>query len=1113
MSTDHDPSPEVGRGQLPGGLTHGTGGHRTGPERNARTLTAVLRDDDGRRAGGLPYALTGGGNVDAGTVALRVGSAAITPLVRKLFRKEQPGAGLVAEPVRIGSLVSFRGEKRALTVDDLEKLVWRLLERAVAAAGPHDTPAPGEHEAVVRSLALSLYRLGDLEMDDVQAVALGPEKLAATLSARPHDLLSEDADQLHDQLLQVACLHIIDFFTRRSTFVARTLVEEARQTRRLVEAIDSLTQRLPTRYTEDAGFEERYRRHLVQRHGRLTVFGIEVDDDWPLDEAYLSLEAVDGKTQRTDTEASADHGRPADRPERAEQALAGRERVLLRGVAGAGKTTLVQWLAVTTAERRPSRDLAHLFGRVPFVLPLRSLTRAGRELPTPSDFLTAVGCPHTAPSGWAERVLTAGRALLLVDGIDEVPESQRDGTRRWLRDLLREFPGNVWLVTARPSAVRENWLGADEFHELSLTPMNGEDVTTFINRWHAAAGNAQEEADRLIATVRSRQDLSRLATNPLMCALICALHRTSRGFLPRGREELYEAGLRMLLERRDLQRSIDDGVQMDYRSQVLLLERLAYWLIRNGHSQMDREDAIALIDQTLPAMNRAVVTASSAEEVYRRLLTRSGLLREPAEGVVDFVHRTFQDYLAARAVIEHRDFSLLVRNAHLDQWEDVVRMAVAHGRPHERGRLLTQLLRRGDKVGRHRVRLHLLAAACLEHATELDPEVRQEVELRAAALLPPRTYSEAKALAEVGHVTLELLPGPEGLTEHEAAAVVCAAALVGTDTALPKLAEYRDHPSPNVRNVILSEWGEFDHARYQKAILSGLSLEGRPHLLVRTHTELAAFSHFPPHPYVALFGPFTGPEITRALCDKNIEELSLSCERLTHLDFLQAYRHLGRLSLIDGPMVADLSPVVELPLRELLLRQLPRMSDYHCLNALTGLRKLFVGDGMTCRDLDALPTTAPLEDLGVPSTVTDLTPLREFWPALTTLRLNDPDEAPLPPPPSGLRTLADMPSLSTLAFSARLVGAFATAGAAFPRIESLRLVDVEDGHDLAEVVAAFPGLRELALAAGERPATVDAAPLHGIGTLRSVEALGTVRLVNTARVSQASVRQPPESRY
>ncbi|MFH9089199.1 NACHT domain-containing protein [Streptomyces sp. NPDC017673] len=1051
--------------------------------------------------------------MDAGTVALRLGSAAMTPLVRKLFRNDQPGAGLVAEPVRIGSLVSFRGEKRSLTIGDLEKLVRRLLERAVSAAGPHDTPAVGEHEAVVRSLALSLYRLGDLEMDDVQAVALGPEKLAAALSARPHNLLSYDAEQLHDQLLQVACLHIIDFFTRRSTFVARTLVEEARQTRRLVEAVDSLIQRLPTQRTEDADFEERYRRHLVHRHGRLTIFGIEVDDEWPLDDAYLSLETVDGKAQQANIEAAGEHGRPAARPERAERALAGRGRVLLRGVAGAGKTTLVQWLAVTTAECRPSRNLAHLFGRVPFVLPLRSLTRAGRELPVPSDFLTVVGCPHTAPTGWTERVLTAGRALLLVDGIDEVPESQRDGTRRWLRNLLREFPGNVWLVTARPSAVRENWLEADEFHELSLAPMNGEDVTTFIKRWHVAAGSDQEEADLLITAVRSRQDLSRLASNPLMCGLICALHRTSRGFLPRGREELYEAGLRMLLERRDLQRSIDDGMWMDYRSQVLLLERLAYWLIRNGHSQMDREDAVALIDQVLPAMNRDVVTSASAEEVYRRLLTRSGLLREPAEGVVDFVHRTFQDYLAARAVIEHRDFSLLVRNAHLDQWEDVVRMAVAHGRPHERRRLLTQLIKRGDKVRRHRVRLHLLAAACLEHATELDPEVRQEVELRAAALLPPRTYDEAKVLAEVGHVALELLPGPEGLTAREASAVVYTATLVGSDAALPKLAEFRDHPSPSVSNLILSGWGDFDHTRYQKAILSGLSLEDRPHLQVRTHTELTALSQFPPHPYLALFGPFTDVEITQALRDKHIKELSLSCERLDHLDFLRRYRHLDRLALIEGPMVTDLSPVAELPIHELLLRKLPGVSDYRCLNALTGLRDLYVGDGMICRDLDELPTEVPIEDLGIPSTVTDLTPLRDVWPGLTALRLLESDDVPPPPPPRGLRTLADMPSLTTLVVSARLLRAFAVAGTPFPRVKLLRLMDTEDGQDLAEVATAFPGLEELVLSASKRPATVDVTPLREIGPLRSVEALGTVRLVNADRVHQAPVHQPPESRY
>ncbi|MCC5036017.1 NACHT domain-containing protein [Streptomyces sp. WAC 00631] len=1051
--------------------------------------------------------------MDSVTVALRVGSAAITPLVRKLFRGDQPGAGLVARPVRIGSLVSFRGEKSSLTRRDLEKLVRRLVDRAVDAAGPYENSGFGEHEAVVQALADSLSRLGDLDMDDVQAVALGSEKLAAALSPRRPDGLSSDAERLHHQLLQVSCLHIVDFFAKRSTFVARTLAEEARRTQHLVEAVDLLVQRLPAQYAEDAGFEERYRRHLVHRHGRLTIFGIDIDDDWPLDDAYLSLHTFDSGAQRATAGLESEHGRRAALPQRAEQALAGRERVLLRGVAGAGKTTLVQWLTVTTAEWRPSRDLAHLFGRVPFVLPLRALTRAGRELPVPADFLSAVGCPHTAPPGWAERVLTAGRALLLVDGIDEVPEPQRDGTRRWLRDLLREFPGNACLVTGRPSAIRENWLEAEDFHEMSLAPMSGEDVTTFINRWHVAAGAGQDEADGLVTAVRSRQDLSRLATNPLMCGLICALHRAGRGFLPRGREELYEAGLRMLLERRDRQRSVDDGLRMDFRSQVVLLERLAYWLIRNGHSQMERADAIALIDQALPAMNRDALGTASAEEVYRRLLTRSGLLREPAADVVDFVHRTFQDYLAARAVIEHRDFPLLVRNAHLDQWEDVVRMAVAHARADERKRLLMQLIKRGDKVRKHRVRLHLLAMACLEHATELDPEVRREVEQRAAALLPPRTYEEAQAIAAAGHVALELLPGPDGLTDEEAEAVVSAAALVGTDAALPKLAEFREHPSLAVRGRIFAEWGDFDHARYYAAILSGLPPEDGTRLVVNTRTELAALAGFPDHPSLSLFGDFTESEVVGALRDRQTKELSLSCARLTDLRFLRRYRNLAYLALIESTGITDLSPVAELPLRTLLLRQMPGVRDYRCLDALTGLRSLFVGDGMSCHDLEALPARAPLEDLGIPRTVTDLTGI-QAWPGLTTLRIIDSEDA-ASPLPRGLGVLAGMRSMTTMLVPWSLPRALCDSGTPLPQVETLRLMGPEDGEDLREVVAGFPGLRNLVLSltSAKPPVTVDLAPLREADRLRSVRALGRMQLVNEAAVPQATVCQPPESRY
>lgn len=99
----------------------------------------------------------------------------------------------------------------------------------------------------------------------------------------------------------------------------------------------------------------------------------------------------------------------------------------------------------------------HGNGRIPYVPPLRSLIRAG-ALPAPAAFLTAVNCPPSPPEGWAERVLTAGRTLVLVDGLDEIPAAERHRTRDWLLALVHAFPGNKWLLTSHPTAVRPDWL-------------------------------------------------------------------------------------------------------------------------------------------------------------------------------------------------------------------------------------------------------------------------------------------------------------------------------------------------------------------------------------------------------------------------------------------------------------------------------------------------------------------------------------------------------------------------------------------------------------------------------------------------------------------------------
>ncbi|MGW5734925.1 MULTISPECIES: NACHT domain-containing protein [Streptomyces] len=822
--------------------------------------------------------------VEASALGARIASGVVVPLVKKLFVPDQPGAALVDKPVRISSLVSFSGEKRNVTPKDVEKVADELVRRALKAAGPHDQPVdPADALAVRNALARTLAGLGTLTIEDYEAVALGPEAFASELRARAlvsAFSLSRDAELLYDRLLHTAALHILNFFSQRSTFVARQQLAQTQQLALLVKTVDILLDRLPSQSAEDAAFEARYATHIAARHGTLTIYGLDSGtDEWPLDTAYLSLEAT--------RERSGPGGNGLHVP--AEQVLAQHDQVLLRGVAGSGKTTLVQWLAVTAASRTYEHGLAHLIGRVPFVLPMRRILRPGAELPIPGKFLEAVACPVAGeqPSGWVERVLRARRGVLLVDGIDEIAGERRESARRWLRELARTFPGNLWLVTSRPSAVPEQWLTAAGFGELTLSPMSRHDVATFVRRWYDAAGADEADGASLLQAVRTTTELNRLATNPLMCGMLCALHRDRNGFLPEDRKSLYEAALSMLLERRDRERGLDDpgGVRIPYATQIQLLQRLAWWLIRNSRSEMDLSEALHIIGQALPSLN----LHGDAKEIYNSLLLRSGLLREPADGRVDFLHRTFQDYLGSRLAVQELDFDLLLNNADKDQWEDVVLLAVAHARPKEAEQMLRRLVAQGTP------RSKLLAAAALPYAAEVAPDVRSFVEVGVRLLVPPRSSAEAEQLARAGgELVLSLLPSPEGLDDATARHVVRAACALDGESALNFLIRYRDHPHTDVQRILAASWPRFDRELYAREILAHLPRQAR--VTVRDTEDLRALRAIGGWADIQVVGAYRVEDLTELIVREKLTRLGLEASHpVEGLAWLSVFPNLRRV--------------------------------------------------------------------------------------------------------------------------------------------------------------------------------------------------------------------------
>ncbi|MBD0422478.1 NACHT domain-containing protein [Streptomyces sp. TRM S81-3] len=976
----------------------------------------------------------------------KLASGLVAPLVKKLFVTGGPGAGLVDRPVRLARLVSFRGERRHLGEAEVRKLAGRLVGASLDSPGEPPFP-PGEADAVTDGLTARLLALGDLDMDDVQAVGLGYRELARRLrdgARRSDDGLSTDARYFLDSATEWACLHILEFFTRRSTFVARTLVEQTRGQAELIAKVDELITRTPRPDARDTAFERRYLPYVAEQHDRITIYGIDLRDSpdrWPLEVAYLSLEATTGEDRSALPEERPEPDRTVRVP--AEDAFRTHDRVLLRGDAGSGKTTLVQWLAVTAA-----RD----GDRVPYVLPLRTLVRAG-ALPAPAAFLTAVGCPLTPPEGWAERVLTAGRGLLLVDGLDEIPSADRHRTRDWLLALIRAFPGNRWLLTSRPTAVRPDWLAAEGFHELALTPMRQADVAAFVQRWHAAARAPEYEA-RLLDSLRTKRDLARLATNPLMCGLMCALHRERRGYLPTGRKELYDAALTMLLARRDRERGMGavDGAELGEEAQVELLQRLAYALVLSGRTEMDVATAEGIVERCLPSVASAAGQGDAAT-VLGALLLRSGLLRRPAEGVLEFVHRTFQDYLGARYAVEEGHLDVLAGHAHDTQWEDVIRMAVAHARPGERAVLLRRLLADGT------ARLTLLALACLEHATALDPAVRAEVEARAAALIPPRSKEDAKLLAEAGPLVLELLPGPEGLTDTEAHGVTVTASLLATlepDGAMAVLRRFREHADLDVRRQLVGTWARFEGRAYATEVLDHLDRTDLT-LTCASDAQRLAVAGMRPWSRLEFRGGHRLSDIVSAVPDPAAVEVL----RLVHnpavagLGALSAFGSLRRLVLIECPSARGFEELAPLPLGELVIAQ---AGDLAGLRELGSLRLLSLsgplpGDRLT----DVLPVPAPLEYLFLGRRTTDHTGLRglSHWRTLKVLSLA----------PTATLTAADwaeiarLPLLGCLHLSARLFPFGLGPMPALPGINELRLAGFQGGEDVSGLPARLPGVR------------------------------------------------------
>jgi len=217
--------------------------------------------------------------------------------------------------------------------------------------------------------------------------------------------------------------------------------------------------------------------------------------------------------------------------------------IALLGNPGAGKTTLLRTLAWSEALKPPDQAIR-------WVPVLQNIS----DLFTEGDFLLdhvirRFQQAHHRRRGLHTILETAaqeGKLLLLLDGFDEVPSSQRHVVTEAIREIHKRWKNICIVLSSRRFGAHQipKW-----FQIYNILPLTEDDQTKFLHHWFRSDGDSadNEHLRTALNMIRTDRQLSFLASNPLYLTIMAFLIGNDQQ-LARNRQLLHREVMTTLLE-------------------------------------------------------------------------------------------------------------------------------------------------------------------------------------------------------------------------------------------------------------------------------------------------------------------------------------------------------------------------------------------------------------------------------------------------------------------------------------------------------------------------------------------------------------------------------------
>nr|WP_322719675.1 NACHT domain-containing NTPase [Nostoc sp. ChiQUE02]MDZ8232713.1 NACHT domain-containing NTPase [Nostoc sp. ChiQUE02] len=350
-------------------------------------------------------------------------------------------------------------------------------------------------------------------------------------------------------------------------------------------------------------------------------------------------------------------------------------KLMILGKPGAGKTTFLKRIAI---QCKLGNFLANY---VPIFITLKDFAEEEGKPSLLQYINNQFVSNNISDQEITKTLLLQGRAIVLLDGLDEVKQEDNDRVLREIRNFSTQYDANHFVITCR---IASNQYVFQGFTDVEVADFKDKQIEEFARKWFKTKD--PNKAQQFIQKLQKNKRIKELATNPLLLTLLCLLFGESTNF-PSNRSELYQEGVDVLLKKWDGTRSIEREQvykKLSYERKEDLLSTVALTTFESGNYFFKEELAKGYIRdyiQNLPdAQTDSEALLLDSAAVLKSIEAQHGLLVERARGIYSFSHLTFHEFFTARNIALSRNpqqvFQQLVSHITDKRWREVFLLAV-----------------------------------------------------------------------------------------------------------------------------------------------------------------------------------------------------------------------------------------------------------------------------------------------------------------------------------------------------------------------------------------------------------------------------------------------------